>query len=68
MQVPNVSTETTIANGVSAIETATADHALDGVGQDSRRQVVIDVLATAIVDLLLNNRSGVRGKHEARTC
>jgi hypothetical protein len=68
MQVPNVSTETTIAIRGSASETATAAHAPDGLGQNGRRQVVIAVLATAIVDLLLEKHACVRGKHEARTC
>ena len=57
----------TLASAVCAIEGPTADHALDGVGQNSRRQVVIDVLATAIVDLLLNEHSRVGGEHAATT-
>ena len=36
--------------------------------REGRRQVVVDVLATAIVDLLLKNRLRVRGEHEATTC
>jgi hypothetical protein len=36
--------------------------------REDRRQVVIDVLAIAVVDLLLEERSRVRGEHEAATC
>jgi hypothetical protein len=35
---------------------------------ESQRQVVVDVLATAIVDLLLEKHACVREKYEARTC
>jgi hypothetical protein len=35
---------------------------------DDRREVVIDVLASALIDLLLEERSRVGGKHEATTC
>jgi hypothetical protein len=58
----------TIANAVSAIENPSADDALDGVGQKGRHQVVIDVLATAIVELLIEERSYIGGKHGASTC
>jgi hypothetical protein len=37
------------------------------VDRESRRQVSVDVLATAIVDLLLKESSCVRGKHAATT-
>ena len=44
----------------------TASGSADGEPpREVRRQVVIDVLATAIVDLLLNERVRVRGEHEA---
>jgi hypothetical protein len=36
--------------------------------RESRRRVVVDVLATAIVDLLLKDRLHVRGDHEDTTC
>jgi hypothetical protein len=36
--------------------------------REDRRQVVVDVLAIAVVDLLLEERSRVRGEHEAATC
>ena len=36
--------------------------------REPRRQVVIDVLANALIDLLLEERSRVRGEHEATTC
>lgn len=35
--------------------------------REDRRQVVIDVLAIAVVDLLLAERERVRGEHEAAT-
>ena len=34
---------------------------------EERRQVVIDVLAIAVVDLLLAERERVRGEHEPAT-
>ena len=36
--------------------------------RENRRQVVVEVLAIAVVDLLLEERSRVRGEHEAATC
>ena len=33
-----------------------------------RRQLIIDVLAIAVVDLLLAEREHVRGEHRATTC
>jgi hypothetical protein len=44
-----------------------ADHS-DLPPRECCRQVVVDVLATAIVDLLLKERARVRGEHEATTC
>jgi hypothetical protein len=36
--------------------------------REPRRQVVVDVLASALIDLLLEERSRVGGEHEATTC
>jgi hypothetical protein len=36
------------------------------LSRDGRRQVVIDVLATAVFDLLLKDHLHMRGDHEAR--
>jgi hypothetical protein len=58
----------TLATAVMAIEDPSAEYALGVVRQVHRRQVVVDILATAIVDLLLKERSRVRGKHESGTC
>jgi len=35
--------------------------------REQRRQVIAEVLATAVVDLLLAERERVRGEHEAAT-
>jgi len=46
--------------------TAPAD-CVEASTRESQGQVVIDVLATAIVDLLLNEHSRVGGEHAATT-
>ena len=35
---------------------------------DDRREVVVDVLASALIDLLLEERSHVGGNHAASAC
>ena len=59
-----------MSNAKPTKETPVAE-ATDGtkpLPREDRRQVVIDVLAIAVVDLLLDERSRVRGEHEAATC
>jgi hypothetical protein len=61
---------TPVSNAKPTNETPVAE-ATDGtkpLPREDRRQVVVDVLAIAVVDLLLEERSRVRGEHEAATC
>lgn len=37
------------------------------LSREERRQVIVEVLAIAVVDLLLAERERVRGEHEAAT-
>ena len=59
-----------MSNAKPTNETPVAE-ATDGtkpLPREARRQVVVDVLAIAVVDLLLDERSRVQGEHEAATC
>jgi hypothetical protein len=59
-----------MSNAKPTNETPVAE-ATDGtkpLPREDRRQVVVDVLAIAVVDLLIEERSRVRGEHEAATC
>lgn len=40
----------------------------DPLPREAKRQAVVEVLAVAVVDLLLEERSCVRDAHDAATC
>ncbi len=53
------------ANQKPALEPSSATKPLP---REARRQVVVDVLAIAVVDILLEERSRVRAAHDVATC